>query len=417
MARIDPQRSPPAGLPLRFFLGAAAWALVVGAACAALDPALWASRWHPALLALVHALALGVVGQACLGALLQFLPAAAGATLPLPPPAWGALHAGWNLGLGGLAGGWLAGWPAASASGGALLAACVGLACAALLLALARAGTPRLLRAALALPLLAWPMVAALGLLLLGAMAGAWRLDVARWTDVHALAGVGGVFALLLLAVGPVVLPMLMGARPPGAAARRLPAALLAALLVLASLRLGGVGAEPLVRGAGGLLLVLAAPGLLALARRRHPRNAPLAAAWGLGLLVAFGAGLAWLGLGLRAGLAPGTALLAAALPLLVLSMALEIRTFIAWIALQRAAGRGLQLPGVHLLLPDGPKWAWLALQASAGLAAIALALQPGAMLARVAGGLWVLAALAMLSALRRPGQAARAFLLARGSR
>ena len=86
------------------------------------------------------------------------------------------------------------------------------------------------------------------------------------------------------------------------------------------------------------------------------------------------------------------------ALPLLVLSMALEIRTFIAWIALQRAAGRGLQLPGVHLLLPDGPKWAWLALQASAGLAAIALALQPGAMLARVAGGLWVLAALAMLS-------------------
>ncbi|MCU7376017.1 hypothetical protein PEC18_35835 [Paucibacter sp. O1-1] len=81
MARIAIETAPPASVPLRFLASAPAWGMVAGALLVFAPDAALASRWHPATLAITHAVTLGVLGNAMFGSLLQFLPAAAGVRL------------------------------------------------------------------------------------------------------------------------------------------------------------------------------------------------------------------------------------------------------------------------------------------------------------------------------------------------
>lgn len=410
MSRLDFQNSPPVERPLRFFGGAIAWGLAAGPVMAWLDPALWVTRWHPNLLALVHLVVLGVIGQACLGALLQFLAAVAASPPPGTPRAWTVLHAAWNVGVAALVSGFLWVQPVALQAGGALLTLCLCAASGAMLLGLARSSGPGGLRAGLAIPLVAWPIIAALGVALVAAMSGRLELDLTRWTDIHAAAGLGLVFVVLLANVALVVMPMLMGTGRPGQFLRWLGfvPAIVTLLILLA--RTGAGDGDVLTRLLGGLLASLAGVAMLALARRPHQRNAPLVAAWCLGLGLAGIVGLAWVGKGTSAGLAPAAMLLGGSLPLLVLSMMLEIRAFLGWIELHRTCGRGLQLPGVHLLLPDRLKWLWLGTHAGAAAGLAWLASRPSPGLALVVAGCWCLAFALLAIAMGQPRRVANDF-------
>ncbi len=410
MSRLEIQKSPPVELPLRFFGSAIAWGLAAGPLMAWLDPALWTTRWHPDLLALVHLVVLGVIGQVCLGALLQFLAAAAASPAPGTLRAWTILHAAWNVGVALLVSGFLWMQPSTLQAGGALLTLCLSAASGAMLVGLVRSRGPAWLRAGLAIPLLVWPIVAALGVVLIAALSGWLELDLARWTDIHAAAGLGLVFVVLLATVALVVMPMWMGTGRPCPYLRwfGFVPAILTLLILLA--RSSADDADLSTRLLGGLLASLAAVAMLALARRSQRRNAPLVAAWRLGLGFAGMAGLAWVGKGASAGLAPAVILVGGSLPLLVLSMMLEIRAFLSWIELQRSCGRGLQLPGVHLLLPDRHKWRWLGTHAGAAVGLAWLAARPSPGVALAVAACWCLSFTLLAFAIRQPQRVAHTF-------
>ena len=81
MPKLRLDQAPPATLPLRFLLAMPCWGMAGGVLLLVDADAALLSRWHPATLALVHVWTLGVLGNAMLGSLLQFLPAAVGASL------------------------------------------------------------------------------------------------------------------------------------------------------------------------------------------------------------------------------------------------------------------------------------------------------------------------------------------------
>src|SRR3569623_266453 len=82
-AGLSFEQAPPFSLPLQFFLSAPLF-LLAAALLVVMDPASLASRWTPQALALTHALTLGFLAMAMLGALMQMLPVVAGSPLPRP---------------------------------------------------------------------------------------------------------------------------------------------------------------------------------------------------------------------------------------------------------------------------------------------------------------------------------------------
>ena len=89
--------APRPSLPMRFLVAALAWGAVAGLWLAWQGEIALLSRWTPATLVLVHVFALGLLGNAMLGSLVQFLPVAAGSRLPCVrcvPWLQGAFNAG-----------------------------------------------------------------------------------------------------------------------------------------------------------------------------------------------------------------------------------------------------------------------------------------------------------------------------------
>lgn len=401
MTRLRLEQAPAATLPLRFLLATPCWGIVGGALLMLDGDTALRVRWHPATLALVHVWTLGVLGNAMIGSVLQFLPAAAGAPLRGARHApW--LHGAWNLGALLLVIGLHRGDRIALAAAGTLLPlALLGLGAMTLPGLVAAAGE-RLLRVGLG---------AALGYGIATALAGgllAWRLaGYGRWplalVDVHAAFGVLGWMVLLLAAVARVVMPMFQGT---GRVAAPVHAGWLAVATVALPLtaawhlhRPDGV-ALPWVVASGGGAFALAA---LALqwpvpGERRHA----LYRHWRLGLAALVAAAVALAG---GAGMLAGALGLGIGVPLLVASMAMEIVPFVAWIDLRRRVPRGTRIPGVQRLLDERHKRRVLVVQgiAAALLCAAVLWPQPG--LARLAGAAvvaaWSLHALALATPLR----------------
>ncbi|MGN2251924.1 hypothetical protein ACFWZ4_00915 [Frateuria sp. GZRe12] len=381
MPKLRLDQAPPATLPLRFLLAMPCWG-VVGAALLLVDgDAALLSRWHPATLALVHVWTLGVLGNAMLGSLLQFLPAAVGAHLR----GWRgvpALHAAFNLGALLLVAGLYtqARWPLWIA--GVVLPASFLWLGAMTVPGLVTAAGERLLRSGIGLAL-GFGMLAALvggGLALLLARRIAWP-PVA--VDVHAGLGVLGWMVLLLATVARVVMPMFQGT---GSVPPRIQAAWLAvvviALLTTAAvhLRFSGDRTLALAVAGGAASFALAA---LWLQRRVPPaRHNALFLHWRAGLLALFVAALALAG---GQGMVAGVLALGVGLPLLVGGMTLEIVPFVDWIVLRRRVPRGVQLPGVQRLLPDASRRRALIAHTVAAPLLVAATLWPTPWLARLA--------------------------------
>ncbi|MFN6960950.1 MAG: hypothetical protein ACK4N6_01800 [Rhodocyclaceae bacterium] len=77
-------QAPPIDVPFRFFLTAPLFGIAAGMLLAIVGGDMFASRWMPSALAGTHLLVLGFMLQAMCGALLQFLPVAAGANVWRP---------------------------------------------------------------------------------------------------------------------------------------------------------------------------------------------------------------------------------------------------------------------------------------------------------------------------------------------
>ncbi|WP_051412501.1 hypothetical protein [Pseudoxanthomonas sp. J35] len=353
--------APPAARPLRFLLAAPAWGVVAGLMLA-LDPHALAGRWSPSTIALVHVLTLGVLGNAMLGSLLQFLPVAA--STPVRGARWLPLaHAALNLGLVLFV---LAfhGLHALLLPAALLLAAALALVLVPPLPDLFRRGPQRLLRAGIGAALVALAATALLGVVAAGLLRGHGALPLDQVVDAHAMSGGGWVLGLLA-AVGSVTVPMFHGT--PQLAPRVQRAWTLAAValpVAAATARLCGAPAAVVA-----LALALQA-GAFACAvlwlqwHAPHRRNPGLVRFWAVGcialLLAALAACATVAGV---PGLEPATATLLAGVlalgigvPLLATGMLLEIVAFIAWVDLRGRCPRGMRIPAVGRLQPEQAK-------------------------------------------------------------
>ncbi|MCW4453511.1 hypothetical protein OK348_01655 [Flavobacterium sp. MXW15] len=390
MSGLAITRAPPAMRPLRFLLTAPLWGAVAGGWLLLQGPSLLVSRWALPTVALVHLFTLGVLGNAMLGSLLQFLPVAAGAPLPWPGLApW--LHAGLNLGLALFAALLAGSRPAWLWLPGGLMAAVLLLFAALALAGLLRGHGVRLLRAGIGLSLACLAATAGLGLLAAAILSGRVALPLPSVADLHAGIGLWGWVLALMAAVGSVTLPMFQGTRPLPPAALR--AWLWTTLLgLLAGAGMIGHGAQVLRIAGASLALAFAAASLWLQLRAHHRRNLALALSWGCGsLAVAAAASVALLAP--RADIAPvlaGTLAIAIGLPLMLHGMQLEITGFIAWVELRRRCPRGLRIPGVDGLFPERRKRLLFVAHAGAAALLAAATAMPG--LTRTAGAALLLA-------------------------
>lgn len=352
MARLALDRAPAPAGPGRFLRSVPAWGAFAGLMLVVMGPALLQSRWSPATVALAHVLTLGVLGNAMFGSLLQFLPAAAGVRVRGGRHGPAVLHALLNAGTLLLVAGFLGPSASARAAGASALGMAFLLLVAATLPGVLAKARGSLLHAGIALSLVAALATATLGGLLVAALAGRVVIPVARWTDLHAAAGLLGWVLVLLAAVGRVVMPMFQGApeAPARAQAAWLTAVVLGLPLAGAAWVWGGVG-MPLRALVAATVSTLACGGLWLQSGSRKSAPGALAGFWRAGLCALMTAAAVLVLPGDHA-LLSGVLGLGIGLPMLVLGMLLEIAAFLGWIELHRRCGRGLQLPGVQVLLP-----------------------------------------------------------------
>lgn len=391
-------QAPPPALPMRFLTTALVWGVVAGLWLAWHGDAVALSRWTPATLVLVHMFALGLLGNAMLGSLVQFLPVAAGSPWPCSRCVpW--LHSVFNGGLVALLAtlAWqlrALAWPAGGLLGGSLV-----MFAALALVAVARGNGERVARDGIGLALIALVATTILGLVLLAARTG-WRTPAPPGlVDLHAAIGGIGWMLGLLAAVGSVTLPMLQGTRAPSnAGARAWQVALLATLGLMGAWQTGAVP-HAVARMAAWPFAMFALAVFLLQARAPHRRNPVLRRSWQAGctcLLVASGV-IAWPG---PSSMLAGALVLGFGLPLLVVGMALEITGFLTWIALRQRVPRGIRVPGVGSLFEEADKRRALLLHAIAGALVVVATLAPA--VARLAGVALALAYAVSLHAKRR---------------
>ncbi|MCL2635494.1 MAG: hypothetical protein FWD50_02540, partial [Betaproteobacteria bacterium] len=205
---ISLDNAPPLAAPLRFFLTAPLFLVLAGLLLLIAGPEIFASRWMPATLALVHLITIGFMLQVMIGALIQVLPVVAGADLRRPLPLARNVHAALTVGTLLLAAGFLAASPALLRVAAVLLALGVGgFLLAAVPAVFAQASTSPTIRG-LKLSLLGLSGVAALGVTLALGLAHGWSLPYPELTDLHAGWGLAAWAGVLLAAMAYVVVPM-----------------------------------------------------------------------------------------------------------------------------------------------------------------------------------------------------------------
>lgn len=374
--------APRPSLPMRFLIAALAWGAVAGLWLAWQGEIALLSRWTPATLVLVHVFALGLLGNAMLGSLVQFLPVAAGSPLPgtrVVP--W--LHAAFNAGLALLLATLAVSSHALALPAGGLLGGSLAIFALLALAAVIRGKGARVVREGIGLALLALIVTAALGLLLLAARTG-WRGPAAAdMVDVHAAFGVIGWVLGLLAAVGGVTLPMLQGTRALPVPALRTWQVASVLTLGIAVATLADVLPDSAWRLAAWPPAAFALAVCVLQARAPHRRNPVLRRFWQAGCACLFAASL--LALRPDVPLVPlGVLVLGVGLPLLVVGMALEITAFLTWIALRQRVPRGVRVPGVGSLFEEADRRRAFVLHAVAGAWLVAAAFAPA--LARSAG-------------------------------
>lgn len=388
MTALAVEHAPSAELPMRYLAMVPVWGLFAAFLILHDGPTLFASRWALNTVALTHMITLGILGNAMLGSLLQFLPVAAGVRLAPANAVSVHLPIIFNLALAGLLAGLLV-WPWLMPWAGLLLVFAIAFHAIGWLLAMRFDGKKTLLRLGIALMLVCLLLTAVLGFLLTLGFVGFVVIPMPLLTDIHAAIGLLGGVVLLCGCVGSVIMPMLQGTSA-------LPNNLLRYwIIALIGLLVSGVvlRSANIIDGEILAKLIVLPVAAFAIAiiffqwRAPHRRNRTLTGFWCLGAMSLLMAAVItlWLSIPFKTLLA-GVLAIGIGLPSLVLGMLLEIAPFIAWLKLQRHRRQGSRLQSVDGLLPDVRKQRILIFYSLSALALPTAVIWPNAISVSLAG-------------------------------
>lgn len=391
------EQAPPISVPYRFFLtapwfGVAAGLLLVWAGAEIVE-----SRWLPASLALTHLMALGFMLHVMTGALLQFVPVAAGGNVWRPSLVASLVHPVLIAGTVVLVGAFLNWNELLFRLAGGLLLLAVGFTVLvvgyALLRTPARGPTVGTLRAAV----LGLAVTVLIGTAMAEALATGRAWPLVAMADVHAAWGLGGWALLLLAGVSYYVVPMFQLTPPfPAKLSRWLVPALLT-VLVLWSLQLTGSRPE-WQHGVwlAGLVVASAFAGVtLWLQKKRRRKVVDITLLFFRGAMICL---LGVLASALAMTLIPALAenprhaywLGVLALPGVfgsaINGMLYKIVPFLNWLHLQRGLGFGMLPPNMNDMIPAKAMTAQMRLHfAAVGLLLVAVVMPD---LARIGGAM-----------------------------
>lgn len=388
------EQAPPISVPYRFFVTAPWFGVAAGLLLAVLGGDVFDSRWTGGALAATHLLVAGFMLQAMCGALLQFVPVAAGgnvwrpqllATVVQPVLILAALllPAAFLTTRGPL-------FIAAAHLFGIAVAAYVVVVGTALLRTPARG--PTLLALRLAIGSLA--VTAAFGIVLATSLGYGRNLPLVQITHVHAAWGLGGWALLLLVGVSYHVVPMFQLTPPyPVRLTWTLPPALIA-VLVLWSWQAGGVVApwQQAVFFSGMLLAASYGATTLILQGRRRRKVPDVTLVFFRGAmmcLIAIALSSLWfvhaedIGNHPRAAIWLGLLAIPGVFVSAISGMLYKIVPFLNWLHLQRLAGFGAA-PNMREMIPEAAMFGQMRLHFAA-LSLLLLAV-PLPLLTRPAG-------------------------------
>lgn len=358
------EQAPPISAPFRFFLTAPLFGIAAGLLLTLAGGDMLASRWTPAALAGTHLLVVGFMLQAMCGALLQFVPVAAGGNIWRPRLVAACVHPVLIVSAVLLVTAFLTHRAVlflVAASGFALALGFFGVVVSlALWRTPARGPTIVALRIALAALL----VTVALGIALATGIARSAGWPLLALTDLHAAWGLGGWALVLLAGVSYFVVPMFQLAPAyPAWLARSLPPALLALLLAwsVQFASADNAGAQWFLVGGLGASSLFAAATLHLQQRRRRKvgdtmllffRTAMLAL---LGIFVSALAFLALPDLRLepRAAVWIGMLALVGVFVSAINGMLYKIVPFLNWLHLRNFCGPQTPPPTLRQMIPE----------------------------------------------------------------
>ncbi len=363
-ADLSFEQAPPIGVPFRFFLTAPLFGIAAGLLLFIQGGEMLASRWTPGALAGTHLLVVGFLLQAMCGALLQFVPVAAGGNIWRPRLVAAVVHP--LL----IAAAVLLVWAFLSqqsilfmvaAHGFVLALGCFG---AVVSLALWRTPARGPTIVALRMAVLGLLVTMGLGVTLATGIARGANWPLLTLTDVHAAWGLGGWALILLAGVSYFVVPMFqLTPSYPAWLARSLPLVMLAVLLLwsVELLGLGGGNRMALFLGGLGLSGIFAAETLHLQSHRRRKvsdttlmffRTAMLSLLGVLLSAVVF-AMLPALQLDPRAAVWLGLLVVVGVFVSAINGMLYKIVPFLNWLHLQNLCGLHALPPTMNQMIPE----------------------------------------------------------------
>lgn len=381
------EQAPAISIPFRFLLTAPWFGVAAGLLAAYAGEDAIATRWSPVALALTHLLVVGFMLQAMIGAILQFVPVAAGGNVWRPRWVAGLVHPAATIGALLLVTGLLAGAPGLLRSSAAVFLVAIAVLLVVVGAALIRTSAQGATIRALRLAMVGLAITVLLGAGLAEGLAGGRSWPLAEIADVHAAWGLGAWALTLLAGVSYFVVPMFQLTPPyPERFARMLPPALLATVIAW-SLQLVGVAGMPLIWLAGlGLAATFGCVTLQLQHRRRRRVTDPTFWFFRLamiclvtiflcaGVFVAIPA----LGQNPRAAWWLGVLALPGVFVSAINGMAYKIVPFLNWLHLQRLMGLGGMPPNMKAMIPEWSMRWQLRLHSTAILLLLAATVWPG---------------------------------------
>lgn len=389
------EQAPPISVPYRFFVTAPWFGVAAGLLLAWLGEEALASRWTPGALATTHLLVVGFMLQAMCGALLQFVPVAAGGNVWRPTVLAGFVHPLLVFAAALLAAAFVSSAGVLFNAAASLFAVALAGYVTAVGLALRRTPGQGVTLMALRLAVAGLAVTVTLGVVLATSLSNGRNLPLIEITQVHAGWGLGGWALMLVMGVSYYVVPMFqLTPSYPQRLAWSLPPAVVL-VLVLWSFQLSGNTAvwQKGVFLAGVLLAAVFAATTLVLQsrRRRKVSDATLVFFRGaMGCLLAIAISSLWFALDSDAGADRRAAVWIGILAIpgvfvsVISGMLYKIVPFLNWLHLQRLGGPGTMPPNIREMIPEAAMFGQMRLHFAA-LAALLLAV-PLPALTRPAG-------------------------------
>lgn len=358
------EQAPPIGVPFRFFLTAPWFGVAAGVLLFLQGGDMLASRWTPAALAGTHLLVAGFMLQAMCGALLQFVPVAAGGNIWRPRLVAAVVHPLLIAAVVLLVAAFLSQHAALFLAAAHGFPLALGLFGVVVSVALWRTPARGPTIVALRIAVIGLLVTMVLGVTLATGLARNADWPLLALTDLHAAWGLGGWALLLLAGVSYFVVPMFqLTPSYPAWLARGLPLLLLAVLLVWSSQFRATEQSESLAIFIGGLGVsgLFAAETLHLQHRRRRKvsdvtllffRTAMLALLAVLVSALAF-AMLPHLRLDPRAAVWLGMLAIVGVFVSAINGMLYKIVPFLNWLHLQNLCGLQAIPPTMHQMIPE----------------------------------------------------------------